>query len=149
MRKIILIALCFLLLSPIVYAQQNIQAELQNLNRRIPALIEQEDFDEVVAVALEHDGQLEVEGAVDGLAAAGGAVAHGLAGDALQLDADEGHGGEHVALRQADLDVHPRVAMQILRHARFSITMEIYTQVSSTAIREALKRLGERLDGLS
>ncbi len=47
----------------------------------------------------------------------------------------------------ADLDVHPRVAMQILRHAQFSITMEIYTQVSSAATREALKRLGERLDG--
>jgi hypothetical protein len=28
----------------------------------------------------------------------------------------------------ADLDIHPRVAMQILRHAQFSITMEIYTQ---------------------
>ena len=27
----------------------------------------------------------------------------------------------------ADLDVHPRVAMQILRHAQFSLTMEIYT----------------------
>jgi integrase len=47
----------------------------------------------------------------------------------------------------ADLDVHPRVAMQILRHAQFSITMEIYTQVSSEATREALRRLGERLDG--
>jgi integrase len=47
----------------------------------------------------------------------------------------------------ADLDVHPRVAMAILRHARFSITMEIYTQVSSAATREALKRLGDSLDG--
>lgn len=46
----------------------------------------------------------------------------------------------------ADLDVHPRVAMQILRHAQFSITMEIYTQVSSQATRDALKRLGESLD---
>jgi integrase len=46
----------------------------------------------------------------------------------------------------ADLDVHPRVAMQILRHARFSITMEIYTVVSSAATREALKKLGESLD---
>ncbi|MDZ5446910.1 tyrosine-type recombinase/integrase [Micromonospora sp. 4G57] len=45
----------------------------------------------------------------------------------------------------ADLDVHPRVAMQVLRHARFSVTMEIYTQVSSTATREALKRLGDSL----
>jgi integrase len=47
----------------------------------------------------------------------------------------------------ADLDVHPRVAMQILRHAQFSITMEIYTQVSSKATRDALKRLGDSLDG--
>lgn len=45
----------------------------------------------------------------------------------------------------ADLDIHPRVAMQILRHARFSVTMEIYTQVSSKATRDALKRLGESL----
>ena len=45
----------------------------------------------------------------------------------------------------ADLDVHPRVAMQILRHAQFSITMEIYTVVSSKSTRDALKRLGESL----
>jgi integrase len=47
----------------------------------------------------------------------------------------------------ADLDVHPRVAMQILRHADFKVTMEIYTQVSSKQTRDALKRLGESLDG--
>jgi integrase len=46
----------------------------------------------------------------------------------------------------ADLDVHPRVAMQILRHAQFAITMEIYTVVSSQATRDALKRLGETLE---
>lgn len=45
----------------------------------------------------------------------------------------------------AALDVHPRVAMEILRHAKFSLTMEIYTQVSSEQTREALKRLGESL----
>jgi integrase len=44
-----------------------------------------------------------------------------------------------------DLDVHPRVAMQILRHANFNITMEIYSQASSAATREALKKLGEAL----
>ena len=37
--------------------------------------------------------------------------------------------------------------MQILRHADFKVTMEIYTQVSSKQTREALKRLGESLDG--
>jgi integrase len=46
----------------------------------------------------------------------------------------------------ADLDVHPRVAMEILRHADFSLTMEIYTQVSSKQTRDALRRLGESLD---
>ena len=45
-----------------------------------------------------------------------------------------------------DLDVHPRGVMEILRHADFSVTMEIYSQASSTATREALKRLGESLD---
>ena len=49
----------------------------------------------------------------------------------------------------ADLDVHPRVAMQILRHARFTLTMEIYTMASSKATRAALKRLGDSLDGTS
>ena len=46
----------------------------------------------------------------------------------------------------AALDVHPRVAMQILRHSRVAITMEIYTEVPSTATREALRRLGQWLE---
>ncbi len=46
-----------------------------------------------------------------------------------------------------DLEVHPRVVMQILRHADFNVTMEIYSQVSSKATRKALKRLSKRLDG--
>ncbi len=33
----------------------------------------------------------------------------------------------------AALDVHPRVAMQILRHSRVAITMEVYTEVPSAA----------------
>jgi hypothetical protein len=37
--------------------------------------------------------------------------------------------------------------MQILRHAHFSITMEIYTEVADEQTREALKRLGESLAG--
>lgn len=41
----------------------------------------------------------------------------------------------------AALDVHPRVAMQILRHSKISVTMEIYTE----ATRDALKRLGDEL----
>jgi integrase len=45
----------------------------------------------------------------------------------------------------ADLDVHPRVAMRILRHSKFDITMEVYTKVSDEATREALRRLGEEL----
>ncbi|NKZ06134.1 tyrosine-type recombinase/integrase [Actinomadura latina] len=45
----------------------------------------------------------------------------------------------------AALDVHPRVAMQILRHSKISLTMEIYTEVPSEQTRAALKRLGEHL----
>ena len=37
--------------------------------------------------------------------------------------------------------------MRVLRHARISVTMEVYTQVSSTATRDALRRLGDVLDG--
>ncbi len=44
-----------------------------------------------------------------------------------------------------DLDVHPRVIMQVLRHAEVSVTMEIYSQASSDATPDALKRLGESL----
>lgn len=47
----------------------------------------------------------------------------------------------------ADLDVHPRVAMQILRHADFKVTMEIHTKVSSKQTCVALKRLGDRMNG--
>lgn len=45
------------------------------------------------------------------------------------------------------LDVHPRVAMQVLRHSQISVTMDVYAEVSSEATRRALKRLGKRLDG--
>jgi integrase len=47
----------------------------------------------------------------------------------------------------AALDIHPRVAMQILRHSRIAITMEIYTEVPQEDTRKALRRLGERLGG--
>jgi integrase len=45
-----------------------------------------------------------------------------------------------------DLDVHPRVIMQILRHADFKVTMEIYSKVTSKQPRDALKKLSESLD---
>ncbi len=47
----------------------------------------------------------------------------------------------------AALDLHPRVAMQILRHSKIAVTMEIYTEVPSAATREALRKLGQWLDG--
>ncbi len=42
----------------------------------------------------------------------------------------------------AALDVHPRVAMQILRHSKIAVTIEIYTELPSAATRDALKKLG-------
>jgi hypothetical protein len=45
-----------------------------------------------------------------------------------------------------DLDVHPRVIMQVLRHAEISVTPEIYSQAFSGATRDALKRLGRARD---
>src|SRR5690606_4175107 len=44
----------------------------------------------------------------------------------------------------AALDVHPRVAMQILRHSKIDVTMEIYTHVPSELTRAALKKLVQR-----
>lgn len=48
----------------------------------------------------------------------------------------------------AALDVHPRVAMRILRHARIATTMEVYTEVPDTVTRAALKKLSDSLTGL-
>ena len=45
------------------------------------------------------------------------------------------------------LDVHPRVAMQILRHSQIAVTMDVYSQVTSDSTLRALKALGERLEG--
>jgi hypothetical protein len=39
------------------------------------------------------------------------------------------------------LDVHPRIAMAILRHSRIALTMGICTRVPDKAIRVALGRL--------
>ncbi|MGW4638299.1 hypothetical protein ACWEN6_07220 [Sphaerisporangium sp. NPDC004334] len=47
----------------------------------------------------------------------------------------------------AALDVHPRVAMRILRHSQIDVTMNVYTEATSEATRKALKRLGKTLDG--
>jgi integrase len=44
------------------------------------------------------------------------------------------------------LDVHPRVAMQILRHSQIAVTMNVYSEATSEDTREALRRLGERLE---
>jgi len=44
------------------------------------------------------------------------------------------------------LDVHPRVAMQILRHSQIAVTMDVYSQVTSESTLRALKALGERLE---
>jgi integrase len=46
----------------------------------------------------------------------------------------------------AALDVHRRVAMQILRHSKIAVTMEIYAEIPSAATREALGKLGQWLD---
>lgn len=45
----------------------------------------------------------------------------------------------------AALDVHPRVAVQILQHSKISITMEIYTMVPHKDTLAALKRLSDAL----
>ncbi|WP_214415646.1 tyrosine-type recombinase/integrase [Sphaerisporangium fuscum] len=46
----------------------------------------------------------------------------------------------------AALDVHPRVAMRILRHSNIKMTMEVYTDATDEATCEALRRLGSVLD---
>jgi integrase len=56
------------------------------------------------------------------------------------------HGTRHTcASLLAALEVHPRVAMRILRHSKIAVTMEIYTEAPSEATREALRKLGDWL----
>ncbi len=45
----------------------------------------------------------------------------------------------------AALEVHPRVAMRILRHSKIAVTMEIYTEAPSDATRDALRKLSDWL----
>jgi integrase len=47
----------------------------------------------------------------------------------------------------AALDIHLRLAIRVLRHSKIAVTMEIYTEVPDGSTREALRRLGEQLDG--
>ncbi len=47
----------------------------------------------------------------------------------------------------AALDVHPRVAMRVLRHSQISMTMDVYTQIPSPETRKALDRLNSQLNG--
>lgn len=47
----------------------------------------------------------------------------------------------------AALDVHPRIAMQILRHSEIAVTMEVYTHIPSKDARRALRKLGDALGG--
>ncbi|MEV4915933.1 hypothetical protein AB0K47_03855 [Streptomyces tirandamycinicus] len=47
----------------------------------------------------------------------------------------------------AALDVHPRIAMRILRHSRIAVALEISTH-SVRGERKALRKLGKHLDGL-
>jgi hypothetical protein len=51
----------------------------------------------------------------------------------------------HPAKQLAALDVHPRVAMRILRQSKINLTMEIYTETTSEATRDALRKLGDWL----
>lgn len=59
------------------------------------------------------------------------------------------HGTRHTCgSLLAALDVHPRVAMQIMRHSKIAVTMEIYTHIPSDLTRTALHRLGDQLEAL-
>lgn len=49
----------------------------------------------------------------------------------------------------ASLDVHPRVAMRILRHSQIAMTMDVYTQIPTPETRAALDRLNRSLDNPS
>jgi hypothetical protein len=37
--------------------------------------------------------------------------------------------------------------MQVLRHSQITVTMQVYSEVPSDATKDALRRLGQSLDG--
>lgn len=39
------------------------------------------------------------------------------------------------------MKVHPKVAQRILRHSKFTMTFDVYSEASDEEIREALQRL--------
>jgi integrase len=45
------------------------------------------------------------------------------------------------------LDMHCRVAVPIRRHSRIAMTVEVHSEVPSAKTRNALKRLGKKIDG--
>ena len=47
----------------------------------------------------------------------------------------------------AALDVHPRVAMQILRHSKIAVTMEIYTEIPSGIASAGRETAGHLVSG--
>jgi hypothetical protein len=53
--------------------------------------------------------------------------------------------GRQFCAFSASTDVYPRVAIQILRHSKIAITMEIYTEIMSSATCEALRKLSDQL----
>jgi hypothetical protein len=60
------------------------------------------------------------------------------------------HGTRHTCgSLLAALDIHPRDAMQILRHSKIAVPMEIYTHIPSDLTRTALHRLGDQLEALA
>lgn len=58
-------------------------------------------------------------------------------------DVAAAHAGRTCAALLVDLDVHPRVIMQVLRHGEIAVTMEIYSQASSHA---TCQRPGRAID---
>jgi len=47
----------------------------------------------------------------------------------------------------AALDVHPRVAMRILRHSQITLTMDVYSEVQDESTQTALKKLSGTVEG--
>ena len=45
------------------------------------------------------------------------------------------------------LDVHPRVAVQVLRRSQITVTMQVNSEIPSDATKDARRRLGQSFDG--
>ncbi len=134
-----------LALAPVLTDRTGAAVRVGSLDVQLLERAARDDYDRWLSTALQAGGcvqPIRLSGTVTDIDAATGEMLHDL----------DTEGRVHNTRRTCAsllvaLDVHPRVAMQILRHSQIAVTMQVYSEVPSEATQDALRRLGQSLDG--